>query len=373
MEDTGKAPGPGKASQIAAEKAYDELAAERGIDEHGDEIPEVDDDESALEEVAESEVEEVNEVEEEEQPPEAEEAAEEIEEEASSETEPPSEELKPAPHTWRQEWKEAYDKIQDPTIRNAIHELTGHMNKAFSERMSEFAQAKRDTEGIKRALGGHADRLQRAGISPEVAISRALGWDDYMQRDPMKGWLDYGKALGIDTAKVLQEQQQETQYLTPTERMIQEQNAALAKRVEATERMTAQFQARQQQQTAQERQAQAYQVLQDFMNVKDDAGNYAHPHVDKVAPLMTRLIENGVVDDLESAYAMAAANNPEIAEAQAKARKAAQIRSSQKTAAKVRKASKSGIVGKGTAKGQPKAVRSTEDQVKAAYDKIANA
>lgn len=360
----------------AAEKAYDEIAEREGIDEHGDEIVDVaEDDESALqttEEIVDDDEiagEEPTRSEEQEavEPQEAQEAGTEERGEAGSG------ELRPPPHTWSQEWKDAYNKITDPTVREAVHQTMGNMNKAFSQRMTEFAQAKRENEGLRNAMTPHVNRLQRAGLTPEMAVSRALGWDQYIQQDPVKGLLDYGKALGVDLAAAVQEQQKaNTQYLTPTERAIQEQNEALAARIEATERNYAQWQAQNAQADATQRQAKAVNMLQHFMNAKDSAGNLTHPHVEMVAPMMTRLIENGVTADLEEAYQMAAANNPDLRRARENTRKAQQVRESQRKAKKVRQASRSGIVAKGTSRGQPKAARSTESQVSAAYDKIAN-
>ena len=367
----GKAPvGSGKAMLEAASDAYDDLAEKYNIDENGDERVEIDDDEPALDDepavARDSDDEEPEAVE----PQQAQETG---AEERGAEAEPISTELKPPPHAWREEWKQAYNKINDPVVRNAVHEVMGNMNKAFSQRMTEFAQSKRDTEGIRNAVAPHANRLQRAGISPDMAVSRALGWDQYIQQDPVKGLLDYGKALGVDLASAVKEQEQaNTQYLTPTERAIQEQNQALAARIEAQEQNYARWQEENQQASTKQRQAQATQMLYRFMNAKDEAGNLTHPHVEMVAPMMTRLIENGVTADLEEAYNMASANNPHLRQARENTRKAGQVREAQRKAKKVRQASRSGIVAKGTTRGQPKAARSTSDQVSAAYDKIAN-
>ena len=49
MDNASPEVNPGKAFQNTAEKVFDEIAEEQGIDEYGDEIVDIEDDESALE------------------------------------------------------------------------------------------------------------------------------------------------------------------------------------------------------------------------------------------------------------------------------------------------------------------------------------
>ncbi len=370
------APESGKAgTKKTAEEAYDEIAAREGFDENGDDLPVVDespeddepllagedDNEDGHEETVASEEAEGEEV----QPPDPEDEA------PVTETATGADGLLEAPHTWPKEWKDAYNQIDSPEVRKAVHDMTGHMNRAFSQRMMELSETRREYEGLSRSLAPHMERLQRGGLTPEMAVSRALGWDAHIQRDPVQGWLDYGKALGIDPAQVLQAQQRETRYMTPTERAIMEANQGVEQRLEANERRVNDWFAQQQEREARERQARATVTLQRFMTEKDDAGNLKHPHVDLVAGVMTRLIDgpDPAASTLEEAYEMAAANNPQIKAAREKIRKATQVRGAQEKVKKVRKAS-GGIVGKA---GKPaKPAKTFEERAAENYDKIAN-
>jgi hypothetical protein len=370
-----KAPHSGKALKEQAEKLYDEIADREGLDEYGDDIPDVDDDPEADDPVLAEDDNDGDEIRDEpvgeDDSPGDEEDAETVAK-TKNDVPTPSQGAGPeAPHTWPQEWKDAYNQIDSVEVRQAVHEMTGHMNKAFTQRMTELSEMRRDQEAITRAMTPHAERLQRAGIAPDVAVARALGWDAHISKDPVQGWLDYGKALGIEPAQVLQAQQAETRYMTPAERQVMEQTQGITQRLEANERRVAQWMESQQQRENSEREARAKHTLLRFMNAKDDAGNLLHPHVDQVAGVMTRLIEANAAPDLEAAYTMAAANNPQIREAREKLRKANQVKGAQEKANKVRKASKSGIVAKGG--GKPgKSPRTTEQIVSANYDKIAN-
>lgn len=376
--NTETAPQSGKAMKEAAEAAYDDLAKEHGIDEHGDEIP-VDDDVEDDGPLLEGEDEDndgdddqpvVDEADDDE-PGESEGDSEDQEAEEPAAAEAAGDDDLAAPHTWKQEWKDAYDQIKSPEVRKAIHELSGHMNRAFTQRMTQLSDTRKEFQNMERVITPHAERLQRAGMTPEMAIGRALGWDAHISADPVQGWLDYGKALGINPNEAIKTQVDETRFMTPTERTMMEQNQTLAQRLEANESRLGQYLAEQQQRDTATRTANAEQTLQTFMNAKDDAGNLLHPHVEMVAGVMTRLIDGNVADDLDQAYEMAAVTHPTIKAARAKTRKATQVRGAQVKAAQVRKASKSGIVGKGGGKA-PKAAKSFEDRALENYDKIAN-
>jgi hypothetical protein len=350
----------GKAFAQAAEEAYDKLAEEHGIDEHGDEIVDIDDDEPALE--AEEEV--VDEVEE----PEIEDEEEPIEA-SDEEVEDPAPHIPSlAPETWSQEWKETFAAIPEEG-QKAMLEMNKHMNSAFTKRMMETSNLKRDLTGITRAIQPHQERLQMAGISPDVAIQRSLAWDAHIQKDPQQGIVDMAKAYGVDLSQATTS---EEMYLTPTERALKEQAERANQSAMSVQQQMQQWQQMQQQQEYNQRVGNAHHMLQEFTNATDEKGNPLHPYIEHAAPQMTQLIQNKMASGLEDAYEMAVKLNPQIQEHLNKRRQASQVRQAQRKAEKVRKASKSGITTKARG-GTGKPVRSTEDQVAAAYDKLANA
>lgn len=342
-----------KPEKLTPEEAYDKVAAEHGVDENGDEIV-IDDDEPAIvEEAAED-------------PDVPRETSEEVDEPAvAAET---SDDPLVAPHTWKPEWKENFNKITDPDMKKAILEQNQNMNRGFTERMTELATIKRDLMGVSQAVQPHTERLQRAGISPDVAIQRSLAWDAHIQQNPQQGILDMAKAYGVDLGQVTQQGNQE--YLTPAERRLQEQAQMANQSVQQVQQQMEQWQQHQQQQEFAARQANAHQVLDEFIHAKDETGNPKHPYVEHVAPLMTQIIQSQMAPDLETAYRMAEQWSPDIQQAREQARKAEQVKAAKEKAEKVRKAS-GGIVGKPGSKGSSS--RTMEQQIEATYNKIANA
>lgn len=357
----------GKAFRDTAESAYDKLAEEHHVDANGDEIV-IDDDEPVLQ--TESEDEPELEAESDVESPDIEEEEETLAAETTdaSPEETTTEEIPDLPpHTWKQEWKDTFNQIPKEG-RAAMLQLNKEMNAGFTKKMMEVAGMRRDMESVRTAMQPHQDRLARAGISPEVAVQRSLAWDAHIQRNPEQGIRDMAAAYGVDLAQATASQDQ--QYLTPTERALQQQAQQANQSVQQVQQQIQQWQQMQQQQDQQQRQANAYNMLDQFMNATDDKGNPLHPYIEHAAPDMTRMIQNGEAATLDEAYEKAVAWNSDIRNAREQQRKAAQVRASKRKAEKVRKAS-GGIVDK-SGKG-PKSEKSFEAKLFDTYDNIANA
>jgi hypothetical protein len=364
--------GTGKATQLAAEKAYDEIAEREGLDEYGDEVVDMSGDDEPVveaEEPGEDTDPEVDEPEEE-IPAAAEAEDQEGEEEPSAQTEASPATPVLAPHTWPDDWKQAFNAV-NPQMQGIMVEQHKLMNKAFSSRMMELGKRRRELEGVEKAISPHIQRLHRAGIGPETAVMRALGWDEHIQKDPQQGIRDMAQAYGVNLGELSKPSAQE-RYMTPAERALQEENRNLAGRLENIEQSQARYAQAQQQSAWRQRQARAYRMLQEFMNATDDKGNQLHPYIEHVAPTMTKLIDNGMAEDLEDAYNKATAMSPQIREARDTFREAKRKEDARKAAQKARKAS-GGIVETGGRRGKAKGQKTFEDRVAETYDKIANA
>ena len=356
------APKSGKAVIESLGDAYDEIAEREGIDVNGDPV-EVDDDEPAIE--AAEEQEEDSPVIEAESAPDQEEN-----QQITGEADLVEEALL-APHTWQDEWKDGFNSIQDRAMQQAILDQNANMNKAFTDKMTNVAELRRDLDGIKGAMQPHMERLQRAGITPDVAVQRSLAWDAHIQQNPAQGIMDMAKAYGVDLSATIQSQTESDQYLTPMERQLRQDGQAQAQSVQQLQQQMVQWNDHQQRQEWQGRQQNAYAMLDTFMNAKDDSGNRLHRYIEHVDHRMTQLVQENNLG-LEAAYSLATSESPEIQAAQTKSRQAAQVKATKDKAEKVRKASRSGIVGKSSGKG-PKAPMSTEQLVSAAYEQTVNA
>jgi len=347
-EKTGPIEEDSKSERLSQEDAYDKIAEEYGVDENGDEIASIDDDESALDEDVSRETSE----------------DEPLTEQPEAVKTPLAATETIAPHSWKQEWKDSFNKITDPTMKSAILEQNRNMDRAFTQKMTELATIKRDLGGVQSSLQPHMERLQRAGISPDVAIQRSLAWDAHIQRDPQKGIQDMAKAYGVDLSQTVQREQE---YLTPTERQLRDQAQQANQSVQQIQAQMAEWQHQQQQAEWNQRASNAQNMLDQFMNARDETGNPLHPYIEHVAPMMTQLIQTNVAPDLETAYRMAEKWSPDIQAARERSRQAEQVKAARAKADKVRKAS-GGIVSKPTGSG--KAPRTMEQQLEAAYNQI---
>jgi hypothetical protein len=367
----------GKADREVLEAAYDELAAEKGIDEHGDEIPNLDDDEPAIE-AADAPAGDEQVIAEDEPALVADEPVEDpdgplvaTDDDPAVEPEAAPRQTRPdvAPHTWPKEWKDNFNNLP-PEQRQEMLELNHQMNSGFTQKMEAMALERKGLDGVRNAMTPHQNRLERAGISPEVAVQRSLAWDAHIQNNPQQGILDMARAYGVDLSQAIPSAQE--QYLTPTERAIQAQVQGTNQSVQQIQAEVQQWREQQQASEFGVRQQNAHAMLNEFMNAKDGSGNPLHPFIEHAAGRMTHYIQTGAAGNLDEAYEMAAAIDPEIKAARARTRQTQTVLSGKRKVDKVRRASHSGIVGKTSGKG-PKVERTTEEQVSAAYDKIAHA
>jgi hypothetical protein len=363
-----KDPETGKSAQEGMEEAWDEIAESEGIDDHGDPV-EVDDDEPALA----AETEEAPEVEEPEAP-EIEASDEETEEVEEPEA---SDDPQLAPHTWSEEWKGDFNAL-DPAGQKLMLKVNGEFNKAFTQNMTQLAGVRREQEGIKNAVQPHSDWLQRAGLTPEIALQRALGWERHIMANPVQGAIEFLQARGVDLGQVTQQLQppENEQYLTPSER---QQRSEMNQTGQALQQVTQRLDHMQnsQQNAWQQQTYDHYQnVLGNFIQATDDAGSLTHPYMEHVANDMTEMVyaarQRGEEPNLERIYEDAVWKNPTTREAQLKNWQTNQAQKNQQSVAKARKASGS-IVSKSSSGTTKNAPRTAEQNVAAAWEQNANA
>ena len=255
--------------------------------------------------------------------------------------------------------------------------VNSEFNKAFTGNMTKVAIMRRDQEGIHNAVGPHQEWLQLAGLSPDVAIQRALGWEKYIMQNPVQGSLEFLRARGVDLSQLQQAIQPEhDQYLTPEERQSREQ---MTQNSTALQQVTQRMDSFQQAQVDQQNSANyAYwqNELGTFIEAKDDSGNLKHPHIEHVANDMTEMVyasrQRGEQPNLENIYENAVWRNPETRKAQLSNWKADQVKENKERVKKVRKAS-STIVTKSGGNSTPNAPRTSEQNVEAAWEQNARA
>lgn len=347
----------------AAEKAYDEKADEIGIDEHGDELL-VESDDPVIEtehEEGGAEVDELPVAEGEEVEPEPETTGPEV-----AETEP-NPELFMAPVTWPKELKEKFSQVpvEGREILLSVHK---DMVDGFGRKMADLNTTRRGLDAVKTSIEPHRERLQRAGIAPDVAIQRALAWDAHIQANPQQGILDYAKAMGVDLSNVAGPG--EDVYMTPAERANAQRMDQYESQLAEQQRNWINWQNYQQQQEYAQRTQAADAMLDEFVNAKGPDGKPLHPFIEHVSGRMAQLIHANMAPDMESAYDMAVHMDPEIRAAREHARQAAGVRARNEEVAKVRKASNAGLKSKPSNKGGQ--AKTIEERLLENYDKAVN-
>ncbi len=271
-------------------------------------------------------------------------------EEVVSETE---EEDLLAPHTWPGEWKETFTKLP-ADAKKVMLRMNSDMVNGFSQKMGQLGRMKRELDGLQKSVQPHMDRLQRAGISPEIAIQRALQWDAYIEQNGAKGLMEYAKAKGLDPGQLSQTGQEE--YLTPTERQMKQELDSLRQAHQQMQQFVQHQNQTTQQQSLAQRAAHANRVLHDFVNEKNPDGKPAHPLVSNestaplVAPFMADLIQTGKARDLKQAYDMAVWAIPETRQILERQRSKANSEANKRKVDSVRRASKAGITSKSPGK-----------------------
>lgn len=277
---------------------------------------------------------------------------------------PESDEPLIAPKTWPEEWKNTFNSLP-AEAQKVLSQMNKDMVNGFNRRMGQMASRERELSGLQKSIQPHMDRLQRAGMNPEVAIQRALAWDAHIAQNGPKGILEMAQAYGIDPQALTQGTGQQ-EYMTPTERSLQQKLDDMQRQLMGTQ---AQFQ--NQSREAQQRQRllreeNANRAIQGFMHAKDPSGKPLHPHFEHLAPMMTRLLQSQVAQNMDQAYEMAASLDPDVKAARERARQAAERKANERKVEQVRKASNAGITSKSTGRNSNK---SFEDEVAAEYRK----
>jgi len=192
----------------------------------------------------------------------------------------------PRPSSWKKDYWDDWEKL-DPKLAGYIHERESDYARGVSTYKQEWEQARPLLEAIAPFL----PTLQQHNISPDRWIS-GLGKAHHMlangnpqerlqmfhklaqdYRIPLQALYDQGFA-----------QQFVNQYQPPYQPPQPSVEALVG------EKMSELF---------------SKHAVTNFGEAKDDAGNPRYPYFEQVRPKMAQLLENGLANDLESAYTKA--------------------------------------------------------------------
>jgi len=262
----------------------------------------------------------------------------------------PDEEVK-RPTTWKKEYVEVWNKMQEgkPLDKAEFAKFAEYANQREAEYKKGVSAYKAEADSAReltQALGQFAPELQQQGIHPVAWINNLgrahmiLSKAPYEQKVQLFHRLaqDYGIQLNQDAV-----QMPEQQYIDPYQQQLMQQ-------LQATQQQVQQLSAiREQEENA--------RLNQEIQRVSSNKERF--PHFEMVREDMAQLLERGLAQDLESAYAKAVRMNDEaykleqdrlLKSVSTQASKAQQVAKAKATAVSPRSVTPSGQVSKSDAK-----------------------
>ena len=255
------------------------------------------------------------------------------------------------PTTWKKEYVEVWDKMKDgkPLDKQDFVKFAEYANQREAEYKKGVSVYKAEADNARQltdAIGQFTPELQKHGIHPVAWINNlgrahyALANGNAEQKVQMLHRLaqDYGIQLNQDAI-----QMPEQAYVDPYQQQLMQQ-------LQATQQQVQQLSAiREQEENA--------RLTQEISRVSSNKERF--PHFEMVREDMAQLLERGLAQDLESAYAKAVRMNDEayrleqeklLKSASTQASKAQQVAKAKATAVSPKSATPSGQVSKSDAK-----------------------
>jgi len=255
------------------------------------------------------------------------------------------------PTTWKKEYVDVWNKMQDgkPLDKAEFIKFAEYANQREAEYKKGVSTYKAEADNareITNAIGPFIPELQRHGISPSAWINNlgrahyTLANGTYEQKLTAFNRLaqDYGIQLNSDSL-----QMPEQAYVDPYQQQLMQQ-------LQATQQQVQQLSAiREQEENA--------RLTQEISRVSSNKERF--PHFDMVREDMAQLLERGLAQDLETAYAKAVRMNDEaykleqdklLKSASTQASKAQQVAKAKATAVSPKSVTPSGQVSKTDAK-----------------------
>lgn len=228
-------------------------------------------------------------------------------EDAPVEVEAPVEEYKPVvarPTTWKKEYLPLWDKMDrgenlTPEEARKMLEYSTQRESEYKKGVSAYKAEADNARALTEAISPFVPELQKNGIHPAAWINNLgrahmiLSQAPYQQKVELFSQL--AKDYGIDLNSAYSGENT-TQYQDPQAYALQQQIQQLQQQV-------------QQVGSWKEQQEQGV-LLNEIQRFSSDVDK--HPHFEAVREQMAQLLENGLANDLESAYAKAVRLNDEV-------------------------------------------------------------
>lgn len=223
--------------------------------------------------------------------------------EASAEEEVEQEFNEPAPDRWPSDLKEAYNELTPRARKVFMEKLYKPMQRSHTSATQQLAEKRRMLDPIMQAYEQNKSAFDQVGVQdPATMIQQQVAWAAHFARvGPQQGLKDMQQAMGLNPQSS-QDGGQESdpnKWLTPTERAIKEKQDRLEQQLS---QIAASQKSQEQQAIEAQRQQKlggAFNALKVFAEAKTPDGQPMHPHVESVAPTMSRLLQAGMVNRVD--------------------------------------------------------------------------
>lgn len=240
-----------------------------------------------------------------------------------------------APKSWKAEMRASWEKL-DPQIAAYVNQREQEMSRG----VEEIRQRSEPAMQLYQEVSPYLEQAKQRGMTPQQFVADAKDMfytrDLLLNSDPqtkLQTVVNIAHAAGIPLAQMLQgqispemQQQMQAQF-NPAFQTLQQ-------RLQSMESTLAQ-----QQQIEQTRSQQEIdQQIQAFAQAPD------HPYFNELMPEMARLLQSGVVSDLDGAYRLALRSNDELFEKHMAQQRQASEQQNRTAADKAAKAAKANAV-----------------------------
>lgn len=206
------------------------------------------------------------------------------------------------PEYFTKEQKEAFKAIQDRAAQEAwVNQYTEHQD-YINQKLNEIDKNRQNLETFnqyQQALQPLSEIWQKNAVHPAMGLAQMAHYGQMLYSNPQQLIQEIATQTGIDLTQLVEDQP----YIDPQTRSLQQE----VQQLRATIGQLRQGQANQSAQVI-------HNQIAAFADEKDSSGNLAHPYFEKVAPVMTQLlqIQDNDINDLKSAYDYAIQYSPEI-------------------------------------------------------------
>lgn len=265
------------------------------------------------------------------------------------------------PSRWTSEAKDAWAKAfgaidpENPThkqigaLRDMIHQRFGEMEADYTKKTSDASDTQKRYAEIEQVLGPRRSAIEASGATVAKALGDLMQVNDFATNQPENFVKWFMERRGLDARKLFPQAPAraagQTTGLDPEDPLgVIPQSykdavkavPSLVQRIDQLQgqlgQVSSQWQGFRSESQASEVNA-ARQHVSSWSAETDGSGNLLRPHYESVRPRMTQLLEQGMAQDLNTAYDMAIHMDSGIRQQIADSQRAASIAASERQAA----------------------------------------